>query len=51
MPLETEQLLIDRIRQGEAEAWNDLIGRYEGRLLAYVSRRLQNRSDPNDFAK
>ena len=49
MPLEAEQLLINRIRQGEAEAWSDLIGRYEVRLLAYVSRRLQNRSAAEDI--
>jgi RNA polymerase sigma-70 factor (ECF subfamily) len=37
---EADLLLIDRIRGGEADAWNDLIARYEGRLLAFVESRL-----------
>ena len=33
-------LLIERIRRGKPDAWNDLIARYEGRLLAFVESRL-----------
>lgn len=34
------QLLVDKIRQGEPEAWEQLVDQYEGRLLAFVRRRL-----------
>ena len=43
-PSEVDQQLIRRIRNGDGDAWNDLIGRYEGRLLAFVDSRLSNRS-------
>ena len=49
--MEADQHLVERIRQGETEAWNDLIGLYEGRLRAYVSRRLQNRSAAEDIVQ
>ncbi len=49
--MEVEQGLVKRIRQGEPDAWTDLIGRYDGRLLAYVSRRLQNRSAAEDIVQ
>lgn len=48
---EVDSLLIDRIRSGETGAWNDLITRYEGRLLAYVESRLSNRSASEDIVQ
>ncbi len=33
-------LLVEEIRAGKPEAWNDLIAQYEGRLLAFVESRL-----------
>ncbi|HEY1066175.1 MAG TPA: sigma-70 family RNA polymerase sigma factor [Pirellulales bacterium] len=36
----SDRVLVERVRSGETEAWQELIERYEGRLLAYVSRRL-----------
>lgn len=35
-----DALLVDAIRQGRPDAWNDLISQYEGRLLAFVESRL-----------
>ena len=46
-----DQLLVDRISQGEERAWEDLIGRYEGRLLAFVESRLRNRSTSEDIVQ
>ena len=43
---QTDTLLIERIRSGEEGAWNDLIARYEGRLLAFVESRLGRRASP-----
>ena len=46
-----EQLLIGRIRAGQADAWNELIARYEGRLLAFVDSRLRNRATSEDVVQ
>ena len=48
---QSDTLLIDRIRTGEAEAWNELIGRFEGRLLAFVETRLRDRSTSEDVVQ
>ena len=50
-PSEIDQQLIRRIRSGDGDAWNDLIGRYEGRLLAFVDSRLSNRSASEDIVQ
>ncbi|GMQ80449.1 MAG: sigma-70 family RNA polymerase sigma factor [Planctomycetia bacterium] len=47
----TDALLIERIRAGEPEAWNQLIGRFEGRLLAYVMARLRARPASEDVVQ
>ncbi len=44
-------LLVDRIRAGEPTAWNDLINRFEGRLLAFVESRLQHRAASEDVVQ
>lgn len=46
-----DQLLIERIRQGEAIAWDELIARFEGRLLAFVETRLRNRAASEDVVQ
>jgi RNA polymerase sigma-70 factor (ECF subfamily) len=51
VPSQSDSLLIRRIRQGEAEAWNDLIARFEGRLLAYVESRTRNRATAEDVVQ
>lgn len=48
---EIDQMLIKRIRSGDSDAWNDLIKRYEGRLLAFVESRLSNRSASEDIVQ
>ncbi len=47
----SDNLLVDRIHRGEAEAWEELIARYEGRLLAYVDTRLRNRAVSEDVVQ
>ena len=44
MPSESDRLLIRQIRTGEQRAWEQLIDRYEGRLLAFAIRRLRERA-------
>ncbi len=48
---ETDSLLVQRIRGGEDAAWNDLIERYEGRLLAFVESRLGRRGPSEDIVQ
>ena len=51
LPRQTDTLLIRRIRSGESEAWNELIARFEGRLLAFVSSRVRNRAAAEDVVQ
>ena len=44
-------LLVERIRRGEDDAWDDLIARYEGRLLAFVESRLGRRGPSEDIVQ
>ena len=47
----TDKLLIDKIREGDSDAWQQLIDRYEGRLTAFVMSRLHDRSDSEDVVQ
>ncbi|MEN6406295.1 MAG: RNA polymerase sigma factor [Thermoguttaceae bacterium] len=49
--MSADALLIRRVRQGDDEAWNELIARFEGRLLAYVENRTGNRSAAEDLVQ
>src|SRR5881628_3578185 len=51
MSSEGDRLLVQQIRQGDARAWDGLIARYEGRLLAFVDRRLRDRSASEDVVQ
>jgi len=46
-----DALLVDRIRAGEPQVWNELINRFEGRLLAFVESRLRNRAASEDVVQ
>ncbi|MBN2021502.1 MAG: RNA polymerase sigma factor [Pirellulales bacterium] len=48
---QTDQLLIERIRKSDAEAWNELIARFEGRLLAFVESRANHRAAAEDIVQ
>src|SRR5487761_1498542 len=48
---ESDILLIERVRSGEADAWNELIARFEGRLLAFVESRLRDRAASEDVVQ
>jgi RNA polymerase sigma-70 factor, ECF subfamily len=51
MSSETDRYLVQQIRQGDTHAWDDLIARYEGRLLAFVDRRLHDRPASEDVVQ
>jgi RNA polymerase sigma-70 factor (ECF subfamily) len=46
-----DQLLVARIRDGDQDAWQSLIDRYEGRLLAYTDSRIRNRAASEDIVQ
>ena len=51
MPEDTDQLLVSRVREGGSKAWEELIARYEGRLLAFVQSRIGNRTTSEDVVQ
>jgi RNA polymerase sigma-70 factor (ECF subfamily) len=51
MPSDSDRLLVQQIRQGDPRAWETLITRYEGRLLAFVQRRLRDRATSEDVVQ
>lgn len=51
MASDSDRLLIQQIRDGDPRAWETLISRYEGRLIAYVQRRLRDRSASEDVVQ
>jgi RNA polymerase sigma-70 factor (ECF subfamily) len=46
-----DRLLIQRIRKGDDDAWDELIVRYEGRLLAFVESRIGRRASSEDIVQ
>ena len=48
---EADRLLIQLIRSGEHHAWDELIARYEGRLLAFVESRIGRRASSEDIVQ
>jgi len=46
-----EKLLVQRIRAGQADAWNELIAQYEGRLFAFIHARVKNRATSEDLVQ
>lgn len=48
---QADSMLVQRIRAGDADAWGDLISRYEGRLLAFAESRLRNRDVSEDVVQ
>jgi len=46
-----ELLLIEKIRDGDENAWQQLIQRYEGRLFAFVRSRLRNSTTSEDIVQ
>lgn len=51
MQTTSEQLLIERIREGDPQAWESCIGKYEGRLQAFVSSRVGDRTLAEDIVQ
>lgn len=48
---EADSYLVERIREGDSDAWQALIDRYEGRLMAYTDSRIRNRATSEDIVQ
>ncbi|MBI2480433.1 MAG: RNA polymerase sigma factor [Planctomycetia bacterium] len=48
---DTDRIIVERIRNGDSDAWGDLISRYEGRLLAFVESRIGRRASSEDIVQ
>jgi RNA polymerase sigma-70 factor (ECF subfamily) len=54
MTSDSDRLLVQQIREGGSnanDAWQELVARYEGRLRAYVRRRLRDHSTTDDVVQ
>ena len=45
---EGDRYLLDEIREGRSEGWSQLVGRHQGRLLAFARGQLGNVADAED---
>ncbi len=48
---EVDNQLIEQIRGGDSDAWQTLIDRYEGRLLAFTNSRIRDRTASEDIVQ
>jgi len=48
---ESDTLIVRQVRAGNAQAWRQLIERFEGRLLAFVDSRLRDRAASEDVVQ
>ena len=48
---DAEKLLIRQVREGNTQAWQRLIERYEGRLVSFVESRLHQRATSEDVVQ
>lgn len=48
---DTEQLLLDHVRAGDSSAWDQLIERFHGRLLAFARNQLPQPADADDVVQ
>ncbi len=49
--MSADTLLVEQIRTGDEAAWNELIARFEGRLLAFVESRIKRRDVSEDVVQ
>jgi len=48
---QSDNLLVQRVRAGAADAWEELIARFEGRLFAFVEHRVPRRAAAEDVVQ
>lgn len=50
-PSDPHQPLVDSVRDGDTEAWQSMIDRFEGRLLAFAESRVRDRAASEDIVQ
>jgi RNA polymerase sigma factor (sigma-70 family) len=48
---EADRYLIQQIRRGNPDGWNQLVARYQGRLLAFARAQLSRKSEAEDMVQ
>lgn len=48
---DADRLLVQSVRRGDSGAWEQVIARFEGRLLAFVDSRLRNKAASEDVVQ
>lgn len=48
---EADRFLLDKIRAGDADGWQQLIDRYQGRLVAFARHKLRQSADAEDVVQ
>ncbi len=48
---EADRFLLEQIRQGDSEGWRQLVGRYQGRLVAFARSKLRQSADAEDLVQ
>lgn len=51
MSTDSDRLLVEQIRRDDSRAWEHLIARYEGRLFAFVHRRIKDLAACEDIVQ
>lgn len=52
MPIsKSDEILIRQIRAGHADAWSQIVRKYEGRLMAFVAARIRDRATCEDLVQ
>lgn len=48
---EADRYLLERVRQSDGEAWSQLVGKFQGRLLAFARAQRVREADAEDFVQ
>lgn len=48
---EADKYVIDEIRKGNPDGWSQLVGRYQGRLLAFARGRMNRKAEAEDIVQ
>lgn len=51
MPAESDRLLVEQIRRGDSAAWEELIERFEGRIWAFVHKKIADPASTDDVVQ
>src|SRR3954470_9266886 len=48
---EADRYLLERVRQSDGEAWSQLVGKFQGRLLAFARAQRVREADAEDYVQ